>query len=61
MRAGLSGEGVVDQVIQQSDRLGLVLSRRGFALTPEEMRDALGLRYADLLARSDEWGAAFAI
>jgi hypothetical protein len=61
MRAGLSGEGVVDQVIQQSDRLGLVLSRRGFALTPEEMRDELGLRYADLLARSDEWGAAFAI
>jgi SAM-dependent methyltransferase len=61
MRAGLSGEGVVDQVIQQSDRLGLVLSRRGFALTPEEMRDELGLRYADLLARSDEWGAAFVI
>ena len=61
MRAGLSGEGVVDQVMQQSDRLGLVLSRRGFALTPEEMRDELGLRYADLLARSDEWCAAFVI
>ncbi len=61
MRAGLSGEGVVDRVIKQSDRLGLVLSRRGFALTPEEMRGELGSRYADLLARSDEWGAAFMI
>jgi SAM-dependent methyltransferase len=61
MRTRLSGEGVVDQVIQHSDRLGLILSRRGFALTREEMREELRSRYTELLAQSEKWRAAFVI